>query len=403
MLKKEKALEKSNFTKSEIISLVTLSLIIGLTMGILFNKTNVITKNTIVSDENLQELIENYEYIINNYYEEVDKRNLINSAIEGMMGSLEDPHSMYFDENESENFSITLDGEYKGMGIQIAKDLKSGNILVLSVFKNSPAEEAGLIAGDQIIKVDDLYTKDYTADEFSKFIKESDKNNFELKVLRENKEITLTLEKRIVTLESIYSDMYVENDKNIGYIYIGIFANNTYEQFKEALEKLEKDKIDSLIIDVRGNTGGHLTTVDSILNIFLTNKQKKYGFEQNNKTTFVYGKAKTNKEYNIVLLGDSLSASASEVLISSLKENLGSKFFGTKTYGKGTVQELITLSDGTQYKLTIKKWLTPNGNWINDTNGVVPDYEIETDDEKYLDIFEKNDSQLNYAIKYLSE
>jgi len=131
MLKKEKALEKSNFTKSEIISLVTLSLIIGLTMGILFNKTNVITKNTIVSDENLQELIENYEYIINNYYEEVDKRNLINSAIEGMMGSLEDPHSMYFDENESENFSITLDGEYKGMGIQIAKDLKSGNKMIL--------------------------------------------------------------------------------------------------------------------------------------------------------------------------------------------------------------------------------------------------------------------------------
>lgn len=403
MLKKIKELEKSKFTTSEIISLVTLSLIIGLTMGILFNKTNVITKNTIVSDENLQELIENYEYIINNYYDEVDKREIINSAIEGMMNSLEDPHSVYFDENESENFSITLEGKYKGMGVQITKDAESGNILVLSVFENSPADEAGLKVGDYIIQVDNLITKDHTADEFSKFIKESEKNSFKLKILREKKEINLTLEKRIVTLESVYSDMYVENGKNIGYIYIEIFANNTYNQFKTVLEKLEKEKIDSLIIDVRGNTGGHLTAVDSILDIFLTKKHKKYGFEQNNKTTYVYGEGKNIKEYDIVLLGDSISASASEVLISSLTENLGSKFFGTKTYGKGTVQELVTLSDGTQYKLTIKKWLTPNGKWINDTNGVIPDYEIKIDDESYLNIFVENDSQLNYAIKYLSK
>ena len=166
---------------------------------------------------------------------------------------------------------------------------------------------------------------------------------------------------------------------------------------------MEKENIDSLIIDVRGNTGGHLTAVDSIIDIFLNDQQKMYGFDQNGKITYTYGTGKTNKEYEIVLLGDQTSASASEVLIASLKENLGSKFFGKKTYGKGTVQELVTLSDGTQYKITIKKWLTPKGNWINNTKGIIPDKEVELEDKYFETLSDEDDTQLKYAIKYLSE
>ena len=211
------------------------------------------------------------------------------------------------------------------------------------------------------------------------------------------------MKKSLVTLSSITSEIYEKNNKKIGYIYIGVFASNTYFQFKDALDELEKEKIDSLIIDVRGNTGGHLTAVDSILDIFLTKNQKMYGFEQNGKKEFIYGTGTKNKNYGIVLLGDEVSASASEVLISSLKENLDVKFFGKKTYGKGTVQEMVSLSDGSQYKITIKKWLTPKGNWINDTEGIIPDKEVELD-EKYFETYKsEDDSQLNYAIKYLSE
>ena len=403
MFKKVSDVEKRKFTTSETILLVIMSLIIGLSIGALFSKTNIITKKSILSDENLQEFVESYEYILNNYYEDIDGKELVNGAINGMMESLDDPYSMYFDSTESENFSITLNGSYEGLGIQVTKDEKTGNVLIVSVFKNSPAEIAGLRSEDQIVKIDDLSTSKIEINEFTKLIKESNKKSFKLTILRDSKEIEVILERKMVTLDSVASDIYKINDKKIGYIYIGIFANNTYFQFKDKLDELEKEKIDSLIIDVRGNSGGHLTSVDSIIDIFLTKKQKMYGFDQNGKITYTYGTGNTNKDYEIVLLGDENSASASEVLISSLKENLNSKFFGKKTYGKGTVQELVTLSDGTQYKLTIKKWLTPKGNWINETEGILPDEEVELDDKYFETLNEEDDTQLNFALDYLSK
>ena len=403
MFKKVSDPEKRKFTMSETILLVVMSLLIGISIGaLLLSKTNIITKTSTIKNKNLQELIQNYDYIINNYYEKVDERKLVDGAISGMMESLEDEYSVYMDPTQSENFSITLDGSYKGIGVQIVQDEETGNIIVASVFKNSPAHESGLLPGDQITKIDGVKSSEYTVEEFSSLIRESDKDKFILEVLRDNEKKEIKLNKSVVTLSSVISEIYEKNNKKIGYIYIGIFANNSYYQFKDILDELEKEKIDSLIIDVRGNSGGHLTSVDSILDIFLTSKQKMYGFEQNGKRTYTYGTGATNKKYEIVLLGDENSASASEVLIAGLKENLGSKFFGKKTFGKGTVQEMISLTDGAQYKITIKKWLTPKGNWINDTKGIVPDKEIELSEKYYETLKEDDDSQLNYAIEYLS-
>lgn len=402
MLKKVSDPQKRKFTTSETILLVVMSLVIGLSIGRLLGKTNIITKKSIISNEHVQELVNNYEYILNNYYDDINERDLVNSAINGMMESLDDPYSMYFNEVETENFEITLDGSYKGVGIQINKVEETGNILIVSVFKDSPAALAGLQAGDEIIEIDGLLTKNYTSEEFSNLVKKSEKESFELKILRGEEEKKVILKRSVVTLDSVSSKIYEKNDKKIGYIYIGIFANNTYFQFKDLLDELEKEKIDSLIIDVRGNTGGHLTAVDSILDIFLTKKQKMYGFDQMGNITYTYGTGDKLKNYEIVLLGDETSASASEVLIASLNENLGSKFFGKKTYGKGTVQELVTLSDGTQYKITIKKWLTPKGNWVNDTEGVIPTKEVELDKKYFETLLDEDDSQLNYAIDYLS-
>ena len=403
MFKKVSDPEKRKFTMSETILLVVMSLLIGISIGaLLLSKTNIITKTSTIKNKNLQELIQNYDYIINNYYEKVDERKLVDGAISGMMESLEDEYSVYMDPTQSENFSITLDGSYKGIGVQIVQDEETGNIIVASVFKNSPAHESGLLPGDQITKIDGVKSSEYTVEEFSSLIRESDKDKFILEVLRDNEKKEIKLNKSVVTLSSVISEIYEKNNKKIGYIYIGIFANNSYYQFKDILDELEKEKIDSLIIDVRGNSGGHLTSVDSILDVFLTSKQKMYGFEQNGKRTYTYGTGDTNKKYEIVLLGDENSASASEVLIAGLKENLGSKFFGKKTFGKGTVQEMISLTDGAQYKITIKKWLTPKGNWINDTKGIVPDKEIELSEKYYETLKEDDDSQLNYAIEYLS-
>lgn len=397
---KNKDNKKKTFTTSEVILLVIMSLLIGLSASLLLSKTSVITKNQIIDDAYLKEFVDNYEYIVNNYYEEVDKSKLIDNAIKGMTESLDDPYSTYFNENESDNFSITLNGSYKGVGIQIGKE-DNGYMLITAVFKNSPAEEAGLKAGDEVISIDGKSVVELTTKEFSDLVKNGDNKQFSLKVLRDEKEIDITLKRSTVTLDSVASEMYERNGKKIGYIYIGIFANNTCDQFKQKLDDLEKEKIDYLIIDVRQNTGGHLTSVDGILDIFLNSKQVMYKFEQNKKVTSIYGTGKENKKYEIVLLGDNSSASASEVLIAGLKENLNSKLIGKQTYGKGTVQEMVNLSDGTQYKITVKKWLTPKGNWINDTKGIKPDIDVDLSNKYYETGEIQDDTQLQAAFDYI--
>lgn len=402
-IKKQKNKNSKSFSRGETIFFVIVSLLIGLSLGNLLTKTNVLPKKNGINDKYLNTFIENYEYIINNYYEELDKEELINNAISGMMDSLDDPYSMYMDEDDSSNFSITLDGSYQGIGIQIIKDEESGYMLVTSVFENSPASEAGLQSGDKIISVDNSKSEDMTASEFSSLVRNSDKEDFDLMIERDGKTLNIKLTKNTVTLNSVSSKIFDVENKKIGYIYIGVFANNTYTQFKRELSKLEKEQIDSLIIDVRSNTGGHLTAVDEILDIFLNSKQIMYQFEQNGEITSIYGNGKANKEYEIVLLGDSISASASEVLIAGLKDNLGSKFIGKKTYGKGTVQELVTLSDGTQYKITVKKWLTPKGQCVSDNEGINPDIDIELEEKYYQTYEDKDDTQLQAAIEYLKD
>ncbi len=404
MNNEQKLNERKNvFSTRETILLVILSLIIGISMGMLLKRNSINIEDYKTDNKYLNEFIDNYEYIVNSYYKDIDEEKLVSSAIAGMMESLDDPYSMYFDESETDNFSATLDGSYEGVGIQVTKDDETGYMLITSVFKNSPAASANLIPGDMITEVDGNLAKDLSSSEFSSIIRNGKKDTYNLKIIRDNKEISVTLNKKVVTLTSVTSDIYEENDKKIGYIYIGVFASNTYEQFKTELENLEKQNIDYLILDVRGNTGGHLTAVDSILDLFLNKDQIMYQFNQNGNITKTYGKGSGTKDYEIVLLGDEVSASASEVLIAGIKENLGSKLIGKKTYGKGTVQELVKLPDGTQYKITVKKWLTPNGNWVNDSNGIVPDIDVDLD-LKYYETYEaSDDTQLEAALKYIKE
>ena len=392
--------QSKKFSTSETVILVIMSLLIGFVLGDILTSSNSKSYNK-TNDEYLQELIDNYEYVIDNYYEEIDKQALVNGAISGMMESLEDPYSMYFNESETDNFSITLKGSYSGIGVQIGKEEDTGYMLISTVFKNSSAANAGIKAGDKVVSIDGVSVVDLTVKEFGDIVKNSDNSEFELEILRDKKTLKIKVKKNEVTLNSVTSEIYKRGNKKIGYIYIGIFAKNTYEQFKNELEKLESENIDSLIIDVRSNTGGYLTAVDSILDLFLNSNQVMYKFDQNGKITTTYGHGDESKKYEIVLLGDSVSASASEVLIAGLKENLNSKLIGEKTYGKGTVQELVKLSDGTQYKITIKKWLTPLGNWINDTKGIEPDIEVKLDSKYYETYEDEDDNQLQKALEYL--
>ena len=395
--------KNKKFSLFEVFILVLITFCVSLVLGVIIGKSNKSRQLVVKKDEYLETFIENYNYIITNYYDDVDKEDLINKAIEGMMNSLDDPYSAYIDSSTSTNFNATLDGNYQGLGISITKSIETEYIQVYYTFKDSPADRAGIKSGDLIKTIDGQDTKNMETSELSDLVINSDKKEFTLVIIRDGEEFEVNIKKENVILDSVSSNIFEKNNKKIGYIYISIFANNTSDQFSKALNELENQNIDSLIIDVRGNTGGHLTAVEDILKSLLTKKQVTYQLDKDGDITKYYGEIMENKKYEIVLLGDSYSASASEVLISSLKENLGSKLIGVKTYGKGTVQELITLSNGQQYKITTKRWLTPNGNWVNDTEGIFPDIEIELDDEYYNTYNEADDNQLQKAIEFLSD
>jgi len=393
---------KKRFSLFEVFILMIVSITVSMILGMFLVRHN---NKTIYKKEKLdpylERFIQNYNYIVDNYYEDIDKDKLINSSIEGMMNSLDDPYSAYIEGDTAKNFNINLEGSYQGLGISIVKDPETGYIVTYAVFKNSPADKAGLKSGDIIKSINGEGTETKETSEFSNYILNSKEQEFNLVILRGDEESNITIKKENVTIDSVTSKVIETENKKIGYIYMSIFANNTASQFLNALNELEQQGIDSLIIDVRSNTGGHLTAVDEILKNLLTKKQVIYQLSQNDESTKYYGILDKNKEYEIVLLGDNYTASASEVLISGLRDNLSAKLIGVKTFGKGTVQELVTLTNGVQYKITTKKWLTPNGNWINETEGIEPDIEVKMNEKYYNTYDDSDDNQLQTAIDYL--
>ena len=202
---KTKKQKRTVFSTSEVIILVIITLLIGLTIGRLLNGSRIASKFIKSNDKYINTFVKNYEYIVNNYYKEIDKEELINSAISGMMDSLDDPYSVYFDENESDNFNITLDGSYKGIGIQISKDQDTGYMLVTAVFKNSPADASGIKAGDKIVSINGESAASLSANEFSLKVRNSTDKVFKLTIIRDEKEINIELNKDTVVLDSVLS------------------------------------------------------------------------------------------------------------------------------------------------------------------------------------------------------
>lgn len=379
----KKAKIKSNsFTTVEVVFLVIVTCFISFIMAYLIcRKSNVTVKYN--ENNEIYKFIEQYQNIVNNYYGDVDKDKLINGAIKGMIDSLDDPYATYFDENSANNFNIKLNGEFEGFGIEIIK-YANEYIQILTVFDNSPASKTGLQVNDKIISINGEDTKNLTTTEFSKIVAASD-TKINLVINRNGEEKEVSLNKGKVILSSVSSKMLNTNNKNIGYIKISIFALNTYEQFKDKLNNLEKDGIEGLIIDLRDNSGGHSSTAENILSLFLSNKRVMYQVKDQNKIEKKYSNGSKEKTYPIVVLVNSESASASEIVASALKENVNATLVGNTTYGKGTVQNLIELPSGEQYKYTTKIWLTANGNNING-EGINPDIEV-TDDNTLDDIY----------------
>ena len=384
------------FKTKEVVILLLLTTVISLAMGGIVTY-NVVLKGEKVDDE-LQDFITNYDYIVDNYYGDVDKTELIDSAIAGMLSTL-DKNSSYVGGSDT-NFSIYLEGTYEGTGIQVYND-DNGNIVVYSVFDGSPASKAGLKEDDIIIKVNDKDTTNMSIDEFSKLVKDQ-KGKFNITYKRGDNEKTVKLKVDTIEIRSVSSKVINKDNKKIGYIRTTIFANNTYEQFKKELDKLENEGIDGLVIDLRGNSGGHLSAAEQIISLFLDSSHPIYQIKSKDSQNIYYSTGNKTKDYKISVLIDSNSASASEVVTSALAEQYGAKTVGKKSYGKGTVQELQTLSDGDQYKLTTKSWLTSKGEVI-DGKGIEPDYDVTLSDEYLENPTDESDNQLQKAIEVILE
>lgn len=392
--------EENKFNFLEIILLMFMAFVVGVFASQAISLKIPILKNTTVI-EDTSELTRVYNLIINKYYGEVDKKELTSAAIKGMMNYLSDDYSMYFTEDEKNDFNERLNGVYTGLGVEITNDA-SNNAMIVTVFDNSSAKDANLKPGDIIAKINGEDVLGLGKEEVVKKIKGKSNYSFNMSVLRDNNLIDVKVVTKSITLSSVTSSVIEKDNEKIGYIYISIFALNTYDQFKEQLEELEKMKITSLIIDVRSNTGGHLTSVTSILDLFLNKTDVLYQIKSKDKIKKVYGTETSTRKYPIVVLTNELSASASEILASALKEAYGAKTVGIKTFGKGTMQNMLDLENGGMIKVTTEEWLTSKGNKIN-KEGVPVDYEVKLDEKYASNPSKETDNQLQKAIEVLTK
>lgn len=388
------------YTFKEVLTVMTFSLALGLIAMFCF--MNIITGgNNITLSKDFNKLIETYNTVVNNYYGDIDKEKLIDNAINGMLEGISDPYTAYSDTDATKLFMERVRGNYSGIGCEISMTTKN-EIIVVNVFENSPAKNSGIEPGDIILEIDgeDYRNKAYT--EASNYIKNKNNSSIKLKIQRGEEEHEINLKKDSVDIPSVYKEIYEKNSKKIGYIYISIFSGITDSQFFEAIDSLEKEKIDSLIIDVRDNSGGYLNIVTNMMNGILEKDKIIYQLEDKKETIVHKSVSNNHKNYPIAVLINKNSASASEILASAIKESYNDgTIIGTNSYGKATVQQTMDLPDGSMIKYTIQKWLTPNGSWINEV-GVEPDIKEELNKEYYKNPTIENDNQLQKAIEILS-
>lgn len=386
--------------------LAVVSMIIGSVITIAikdFDVAKVNTNKTEVSYSKIKKgfdsLYETYDTIMSEYYKDVDSDKLIEGAINGMLESLDDEHTMYFDKKSKEEFDSELSGNYYGIGAQIQLT-SDETIKITKVFDDSPAKKAGLKEEDVFVSVDGTSVKGKSATEVANMLKSDSVKTSTIVVKRNDKELTFKVTKENITLFSVSSEMLDNNGKNVGYLSVSIFGQKTYSQFKDALTKLEKQDMDSLIIDLRGNTGGYLSTVTNMLEEFIDKGNVIYQIQSSSGVKQYKTVKASEKKYKIVVLIDGGSASASEIMSAAMKEVYGATLVGQTTYGKGTVQTTKNLSNGSMIKYTIEKWLTPSGKNI-DKEGIKPDYEVELGDSYKNNPTKENDAQLQKALDLL--
>lgn len=340
------------------------------------------------------------------YLRDYDIDELIDGAIDGMLEALDDPYTTYFDKEAAEQFLIETEGEYEGVGIYVSYDLNKKMVIVLTPIEQSPAAEAGILPGDYIEYVDDVDVTSNTLDEVADLLKGEAGTLVKVGIIRYDKDgnitrIEKTLTRRNVTIDPVVEEVY---EDNIGYIKLSSFDETTYSEFVKAYKDLTKNKnVKGLILDLRNNPGGLLDVATSITDILVPKGKIVYTLDKDGKEEAIYsGSGKI--EIPLVVLVNEGSASASEVLAGAVKDYGVGKIIGVNTYGKGVVQTLLSLRDGTYVKVTTNEYFSPNGNKI-DGEGVAPDIEVKLPEDvsSYYNLEYDEDTQLQKAIEELKK
>ena len=391
---------KQNIKLHHLILLIIITAIVsGIASGVIvyssFNKNAGISYKSINNDSALKEFLEVYSTIDNEYYENVDKGKMIESAIDGMLKYLNENYTTYLNKDETDMLHDVLAGEYQGIGVMIE------NRTIKEVFDNSPAKRAGILIGDEIYKVNNVDVTNMETKDIANMIKSSKESSVNITIKRNGEEKDLTLEISTLYVPAITKKV-IDNTK-IGYIYLSTFSSSAANQVEDALSYLEKEGINSLILDLRSNTGGFLSSAEGVANLFLNKGDVIYSLENKKSSKVVKDTTKKSTSYPIIVLIDENTASASEIVTGALKDSYNATVVGTKSYGKGKVQQTVSLSDGSMAKFTSAKWFRPNGTCIDEV-GIIPDYEVELIYEKDKDgnIINVIDTQLNKAVELLS-
>lgn len=323
--------------------------------------------------EKFEKLMAAYDKIKSDYYKKADDEKLTDGAIKGMLEALGDPYSTYMDKKEAQSFEESITSSFEGIGAQVEE--KNGQILIVAPIKGSPAEKAGLKPHDEIQKVDGKSVKGKTVNEAVAMIRGKKGTDVKLVLKREGVgEIDVTIKRDTIPVETVYSKMI---DGNIGEIQITSFSENTAKELTKAIDDLTEKGAKRFVLDLRGNPGGLMDQAITMSNLFVDKGKTIMQVEPKNGTKEVY-KAENERKVTkpTVVLVNGGTASAAEIMAAALHQASGIPIVGEKTFGKGTVQNAENFSDGSTVKLTIAKWLTPNGNWIHE-KGIEPQYKAE--------------------------
>ncbi len=391
--------EKSSYSFSEVFVITIISLVLG--VFACFSVMMIATKgrNLISLSKDLGKFYDVYETLIDNYNGDIDKEKIIDDAINGMVSNVGDVYTNYADTSTTDKFNEMVNGVYEGIGCTI-QQLEDA-VKIVDIYEGSPADKAGLKVDDYIKTVDSKDALELGVAKISEYVKNEAKGNIEMVVLRGDEEIKVTLKRDKVEIPAVNAKTFEKNGKKIGYLKISIFSSVSSKQFDSKIKELEKDGIDSLVIDVRGNNGGYLTAVTDIASMLLPRGKNIYQIQKDNNKKATKDKTFEKREYPIAILVNGESASASEILAGAIKESYNGYVVGTKTYGKGTVQQVKQLSDGSMIKYTVENWLTPDGNWINDV-GIEPTDKVELNEKYYENPTDETDNQLQKALELVS-